>query len=255
MKYLLSASTDVGIRKKENQDSILVKRGIFGEEQVVLAVMCDGMGGLKKGEIASASLIKSFSEWFENQVPGILGASSIENNLLFSWDHLIHTMNHKICDYGREHKLQMGTTVTAMFFWKEDYYIAHVGDSRAYELKTEILQLTKDQTLVQREVDQGILTAEQADRDSRRSVLLQCVGVSEDVAPTYVKGRISKDAVYLLCCDGFRHEISAEEIFQALHPNIMMDEDSMEKASKKMIQLNKHRGEQDNISVIAIRTW
>lgn len=255
MKYLLSAKTDVGIRKKENQDSVLVKRGIYGEEQIVLAVMCDGMGGLKKGEIASASLIRAFGGWFEKELPEILQSPSIENQLIFSWDQLIRRMNRKIREYGKKNGMQLGTTVTAMLFWEQEYYIAHVGDSRAYEIREEILQLTKDQTLVQREVEQGILDKSSAEKDPRRSVLLQCVGVMETVDPVYVKGRIKKDSVYLLCCDGFRHEITPGEIAQAFSPQRMRDEKVMDQTSEEMIAINKNRGESDNISVIVIRTW
>lgn len=255
MRYLLSASTDIGTRKKENQDSVLVKRAIFNDKQIVLAVLCDGMGGLKKGEIASASLARAFGAWFENEFPKILESSDVERQVLASWDHLIRNMNEKICEYGREHKLQLGTTLTAMLFLENRYYIAHVGDSRAYELKDQILQLTKDQTLVQREVDQGLLKPEEAEIDPRRNVLLQCVGASGHVEPTYVKGNISSEAVYLLCCDGFRHVINANEIFEAFHPKNMLNEDVMKQTAQNLIQVNKDRGEQDNISVIAIRTW
>lgn len=255
MKYLLSAGTDIGLKKKENQDSVLVKRAICNDEQVVLAVMCDGMGGLKKGEIASASLVNAFRLWFEKQLPDILRSASIEKELLFSWDSLIRKMNHKICAYGTEHRLQLGSTVTAMLFWQEEYYLVHVGDSRAYELKERIVQLTKDQTLVQREVDEGLLAKEAAEKDPRRNVLLQCIGVLGEVKPVYIKGTIQKDAVYLLCCDGFRHELDAAEIYRAFDPKLMRNEEMLQQAAKQTIQMNKDRGEQDNISVIAIRTW
>lgn len=235
MKYFISANTDIGLRKNKNQDSLLIKRGIYGKKQIVLAVLCDGLGGLKRGEAASASLVKAFASWFENQLLSILTGSSFEKNLLLSWEHLISHMNRQIYGYGKAHQLQMGTTVTAMLFFEEDYHIVHVGDSRAYEIKDQIIQLTKDQTF-------------------GNHVLLQCVGASGRVKPVYLRGKIKKDAVYLLCCDGFRHEISDMEILDAFAPKKMGNELSMDQASRRMIQVNKERGEQDNISVIAIRT-
>ncbi|MBR5510433.1 MAG: serine/threonine-protein phosphatase [Lachnospiraceae bacterium] len=255
MNYLLACHTDTGIRKETNQDSLLMKRAICDGEQLVLAVMCDGMGGLEKGELASASLVKAFSKWFEQELPDLMSSTQLETEILKSWDHLIKQMNQKISDYGRNHGLKLGTTLTAMLFIGKVYYIAHVGDSRAYELTDTIYQLTKDQTLVQREVDQGKLTPEQAETDSRRSVLLQCVGALDEVEPVYIKGEIRQDAVYMLCCDGFRHVLSGNEMYQAFHPASLLDESTMESRCRQLVELNKERGELDNISVLVIRTW
>lgn len=256
MKYLLAAATDAGLRKETNQDSVLIKRALLnGDEQIVLAVICDGMGGLEKGELASASLIKAFSKWFDQELPSILAGTTKEAQLLSSWDRLIKEMNYKIGKYGTDQRIRLGSTLTAMLFVSEEYYIAHVGDSRAYELYEYTIQLTKDQTLVQREVDEGILTFEEAKTDMRRNILLQCIGSSEEVLPVYLKGKIEKNAVYLLCCDGFCHVVNAAEIYQSLGPEKMLEEQAMEEKIRQFIQIIKERGEQDNISAIAIRTW
>lgn len=255
MKYLLAAATDVGNRKKTNQDSVLVKRAVCNDEQVVLAVLCDGMGGLSKGEVASASLITAFSKWFEREFRQYAGMLDAESEVLRSWDRMIREMNQKLAGYGRQNMVKLGTTITAMLFFQDYYYIVHVGDSRAYELGSSIVQLTKDQTLVQQEIDRNILTPEQAERDPRRSVLLQCVGASDVVEPVYLKGKIRKDTVYLLCCDGFRHMISPEEIFQSFYYAEMSEEGFMKNKIEEVIEIIKSRGEQDNISAIVIRTW
>lgn len=255
MKYLLAAATDVGLRKETNQDSVLIKRALCDEKQIVFAVVCDGMGGLEKGELASASLVKAFSKWFEQELPIIFSSQNREAQLLNSWDRLIKEMNYKIGIYGTDKKIRLGSTLTAILFLSEEYYIAHVGDSRVYELHEYTIQLTKDQTLVQREVDEGILTLEEAEKDRRRSILLQCVGSTEEVIPVYLKGKTEKDAVYVLCSDGFCHMIDENEIYHNLKPEIMQEEKDMESNIRKLIQMIKERGEQDNISAIAIRTW
>lgn len=255
MKYLLAAATDVGLRKETNQDSVLIKRALCDEKQIVFAVVCDGMGGLEKGELASASLVKAFSKWFEQELPIIFSSQNREAQLLNSWDHLIKEMNYKIGIYGIDKKIRLGSTLTAILFLSEEYYIAHVGDSRVYELHEYTIQLTKDQTLVQREVDEGILTLEEAEKDRRRSILLQCVGSTDEVIPVYLKGKTEKDAVYVLCSDGFCHMIDENEIYHNLKPEIMQEEKDMESNIRKLIQMIKERGEQDNISAIAIRTW
>lgn len=254
MKYLISAATDAGPKRLENQDSMLVKQANFKGEQLVLAVLCDGMGGLQRGEVASAAMIRGFQNWFDRKLLGLLLGEAMEKQIFNSWNEVIQSANQRLYQYGMERNLRIGTTVTAMLFWKRKYYIAHVGDSRAYELRKRLIQLTRDQTLVQREVDCGVLSREQARRDSRRNVLLQCVGASKTVKPVYRAGETFKEAVYLLCCDGFCHLLDEQELFEAFAPEKMTSESELTQTGEKMIRLNKDRGEQDNISVIAIRT-
>ena len=117
-----------------------------------------------------------------------------------------------------------------------------------------VCQLTKDQTFVAREVELGNMTQEQAKQDPRRNGLLQCVGASEEVYPDFFFGKVKENAVYLLCSDGFRHEISAEEIYEKLNPQVLWEDDAMQKNSMELIALNKARQERDNISVVLIRT-
>lgn len=254
MKYLFACATDIGTTKSKNQDAVLIKKGIFDGRQIVLAVMCDGMGGLEKGEVASASLISAFSVWFGETLPALLERPAAGREIPRSWNRLIAHMNERMREYGRLGGLQLGTTLTAILFREEEYDLVHVGDSRAYEITDRICQLTKDQTLVQREVDRGKLTAQEAKRDARRSVLLQCVGVAPDVEPACLKGRIAPDAVYLLCCDGFWHMISSREMRERLSPERMTSEAELGRALEDLIALSKKRGESDNISAIAIRT-
>ena len=131
----------------------------------------------------------------------------------------------------------------------------NVGDSRVYELTDTIRQLTTDQTFVAREVALGNMTEEQAEQDERRSVLLQCVGASDEVYPEMTFGQTKANAVYMLCSDGFRHEITAEEIFEKLRPEMLMDNNMMNVNATSLIELNKQRQERDNISVAMVRTF
>lgn len=255
MEYLIVCCTDTGSSKKINQDSMLVKQAVCRGERIVLTVMCDGMGGLKKGEVASASLAKAFSGWFERDLPSIIASPFLGEDILLSWDSLIKSTNKKISKYGRENGIKLGTTLTAMLFIGNSYYVAHVGDSRIYELTSRIRQLTKDQTLFQRELDRGILTKNQAEEDLKRSILLQCVGAADKLEPAYMRGTISRDAVYMLCCDGFYHAVTEQEIYRELNPSELKSESVMEKHCRKLIAWDMKRGEQDNISVIVVRTW
>ena len=255
MDFVISASTDIGIKKNTNQDSLTVKKINTPSGKMVFALLCDGMGGLSKGEVASAEVIYAFDRWVQTQLP-ILSKKEIDKMVIFSqWKNIIKDENAKIKNYGKSLGINLGTTVVAMLITETDYYIMNVGDSRAYEIQREAYQITKDQTLVAKEIENGNLTVAEAEKDPRRSVLLQCVGAVDIVEPDFFFGETRKDAVYMLCSDGFRHEITSDEIYTYLNAKVMTDEQSMKKNMDYLINLNKSRMEQDNISVISIRTF
>ena len=95
MNFLTAVLTDVGIRKKTNQDSILLETAATDYGQVLLGVICDGMGGLEKGEVASAILVKAFSDWFHREFPRILYSGIEANVVRQSWTDLILEQNQK----------------------------------------------------------------------------------------------------------------------------------------------------------------
>lgn len=258
--YLAAAKTDMGLVKQVNQDSLTVKVADTELGEVALAVICDGMGGLTKGELASAMVVKAFEKWFYDQLPYKLKGLKADM-LQREWEKLIADCNTSIREQGSQ---SMGTTLTAMLLYAGNYYIIHVGDCRIYELAEKIVQLTKDQTFIAREMELGRMTKEQARNDSRRNVLLQCIGVKESVEPQFLTGRMIPGACYLLCSDGFRHEISRQEILETVkaqaweqireqksYQEIMT---GMNKVLDELIIRGKKRGEMDNISAILVQT-
>ncbi len=255
MNYIVSGNTDVGLSKSTNQDSLLVKVLNTKQGRMVLAVLCDGMGGLDKGEVASASVIRAFDDWSLNELVNLCEAPLEDTDIRSQWDKIVVAQNAKIKAYGSRQGIKLGTTVTAMLITQRRYYVLNVGDTRAYEIDSEVKQITSDQTFVAREVALGHMTEEQARTDERRNVLLQCVGASEVVYPDMFFGESKANAVYMLCCDGFRHEITNDEMFNYFRPERLMDEYSMQKASLALIELNKQRQERDNITVALIRTF
>lgn len=255
MEFIISASADIGIKKQTNQDSLTVKIINTPMGKMAMAVLCDGMGGLSNGEIASASLIKAFEKWLYRDFEEMFKNDFNVNSVAQAWNEIVIEMNEKIKRYGQEKNINLGTTVTAMLITEENYCVLNVGDTRAYEISDNLYQITNDQTLVAREVSQGKLTPQEAESDPRRSVLLQCCGASFEVVPELHYGQTKKDAVYLLCSDGFRHQISPEEIYRTFEPSLMSDESTMKKSIDYLIELNKQRLENDNISAILIRTF
>ena len=255
MNYLISAKTDVGLTKSTNQDSVTVQ--VFNTQQgrMAFAVMCDGMGGFEKGEVASASVIKAFDSWAKSELPKLCNYEIEDPTIRNQWEHIINEQNVAIMNYGHKRGFRLGTTATVMLITQFRYYILNVGDSRVYEISDDLVQLTNDQTFVAREVALGNLTPQQAENDPRRSVLLQCVGASDVVYPEMFFGVPKNNAVYMLCTDGFRHEITKDEMFSMLCPDALPSEEIMNFNSEKLIDLNKQREERDNITVALIRTY
>lgn len=255
MKFLVSASTDAGTVKTINQDSISVQLLEQDGNQLVFAILCDGMGGLQKGELASASVIHAFRNWCSRRLEILLQNGLQDGDIRREWTQVITNCNEKIKTYGRENGVRLGTTATVLLLTESRYYVANVGDSRAYELQTQLTQITRDQTVVAREIELGLLAPEQAKTDPRRSVLLQCIGASEVVYADFFFGTPLGNAVYLLCSDGFRHKITPEEMQAYLEPYRMNSPENMRANEQALIRLIKERNERDNITVATIRTY
>lgn len=255
MNFITATHTDVGTRKKTNQDSMLVMQASTDRGQVLLASICDGMGGLSKGEVASASMVNALVKWFTQKFPELLSRGLPEQELWNQWNELIVNTNRIIGDYGVREHTSLGTTCTAILIVGSDYYIMNIGDSRIYLFSDNIYQLTKDQTYVQREIDAGRMTPEQSLTDPNRSVLLQCIGASNIVTPVFGHSTAAPNEVFMLCCDGFRHVITPQEFYQAFNPSVITTKAVMQQKMKDLTELNIARGEDDNISVILVRTY
>lgn len=244
--------TDIGIKKKSNQDSILLNGIEIEEQEVLLAVLCDGMGGMSKGELASATVVRAYAEWFQKIYANEADLQDIDK-IKAQWNALIKECNDKLIAYGRESGQQLGTTATAVLIWSDGkYLVGHIGDTRVYYLTEEIYQITEDHTFVAREIKRGTMTKQQAATDSRRNVLLQCVGVNESFEIQFCEGNISKGEAFVVCSDGFRHEVTDNEILCRLRPSKLYQEKIKEKLVE-LVELNKQRRESDNISVIYIK--
>ena len=252
MRFIATADTDIGISKDTNQDSVLIKHATADGKEILLAVVCDGMGGLSKGELASATVIRAFAKWFDEELPFEL--ENVDLQVIGAkWSLLLKELNAQILEYSKENGIEgVGTTFSGILFIDDQYVIGHVGDTRIYHIGSSMTQLTTDQTFVAREISRGTMTLEQAKTDKRRNLLLQCIGASKVVEPQIICGKTEKGA-YMLCSDGFRHEITEAEIYESLNPINLMNKDAMHNNAKYLIEQNKSREEKDNISVLLIK--
>lgn len=254
MKFITANHTDIGIRKKTNQDSMLILQASTDYGTVLLASVCDGMGGLAKGEIASSELVNRLSDWFYEELPQLLYDGLQPDALRNSWESLVKETNRKIAAYGEKCGISLGTTCCTLLAVDQVYYIMNIGDSRAYLLTDQLYQLTKDQTYCQREIDLGRMTPEQAAVDPQRSVLLQCVGASDVVEPDFFAGKLEPGQCFLMCSDGFAHLVSGKEIYDALGPGASVSSEVMKQNLYRLIELVKARRERDNISALLFKT-
>lgn len=251
MHFSAIANTDIGITKETNQDSLCLLHARSNVGEIIMAIICDGMGGLSKGELASATVIRAFDEWFHSELPKELVSLDMEV-IASKWDLILKSLNGKIMEYGREQNVSLGTTFTGVLMVEDKYLIVHVGDSRAYFIGSDLKQITQDHTFVAREIEAGRMTPEQAAVDERRNVLLQCIGASKTITSQQLVGKVMP-GTYLLCSDGFRHKITKQEMIGAFHKDQLANTDVMSSRASTVIDGVKRRGEKDNISVIVIK--
>lgn len=253
MNCYVAASSDIGNIKQTNQDSYLLKIVETNIGRIVFACLCDGMGGLEKGEVASGSVVNAFNDWITNKFPSICMRELTDDVIKDEWVKLVNEFNCKLREYGRKYGISVGTTLTAILITPKRYYIINVGDTRAYLLKNQIKCLTVDHTVIQSEIEKGNLTREDARNDPRRSVLLQCIGVLDSVYPDMYFGSVESKSVFLLCTDGFRHEISEKDIYDALSFKSTNNSNQLKMNINHLISVDKNRNERDNISALAIK--
>lgn len=251
MNFRVVAKTDKGIIKKVNQDSLLYKHARYKGAEIVMAIICDGMGGLEKGELASGAVVKKFCKWFDKKITFRLNDLNL-NVIAKEWEDMLEEINKRMLTYSKEKSISMGTTFTGILFVDDDYLLVHVGDTRLYYIDSYIKQLTTDHTFIEREIRSGRLSPSEAKKDKRRNMLLQCVGASKNLRAELKTG-IIKSGVYLLCSDGFRHELTEAEMLEYLKIEELKDKKEMANRLEYLIELVKKRMEKDNISAILIK--
>ena len=252
MRYIQSYYTDNGVKRKNNQDSLALIKAETEFGEVLLALVCDGMGGHQSGEVASKVIIKKFAKWFKEIFPVLLYEAFSLDELKFQWELLINECNRLLVNYGRKKNIEMGSTVTVFLFVKEQYYVAHVGDSRGYQINNNIKQITNDHSFLAEEVRKGNMTYEETKRDKRKNILVECVGITPTVKIEFYSGEVNKKDCFIICSDGFWHYLENDELVRYLNGSQFSDNKKMRLHLNYLVNLVKQRGEKDDISVIGI---
>lgn len=252
MRFVSVCNSDIGIKKQKNQDALLLLHARQDlDDDMVLAMICDGVGGLARGEWASAVVAKAFRQWFYERSGMLEQQPEPEQTIFSDWDQLIQMLHNHMKRVAEREGCRLGTTVEALLLMQGRYYICHVGDCRTYLVGQKIRQLTVDHTVVQQEIMAGRLTADQARRDVRQSLLWQCVGAGKKVVPDFLTGDVQKGQMFLLCCDGFRRRITEQEMMRlGMRPGLKPKK--MQGILDNITDVCKKRGEKDNISSILV---
>jgi protein phosphatase len=242
MGILCSGASDIGRKRKTNQDSICL------DHKHKLYAVADGMGGHNGGDIASQLSAQMIPEYFERN-------STLEPISLMKG--MIKEINNAILQKAAEKpELQgMGTTITAIYFPGQTLVLGNVGDSRAYLINNHhIFQMTRDHSFVQEKLNMGIYSREEAVKDPQKNVLVRSVGFEPDVDVDVFNYRICKNDIFMICSDGLHGKVSDGDILQIIENNISDPAtciiEDVEAAVKALIDQANANGGQDNISVI-----
>ncbi len=237
----ISALTDIGLGRDSNQDALKFNTFDTGD---CYAIVCDGMGGVSGGQIASAICIERVANAVESSYRKNMSAKSAKNLL----QSAITAANASIHDKSQnEQGLRgMGTTIVAVLVIGKIAVIAHVGDSRAYYIDENISQVTKDHSLVQLMIDNKKITPEEAKTHPDRNIITRAVGVVNFVDVEFDIIDFNKGDKILLCSDGLSGSLENEEILNIIkkHTN-----SSVEELVKKAIE----NGSGDNITAVLIQ--
>lgn len=235
------SKTDKGPVRHSNQDTFVT--GTLSDNTVYTAV-CDGMGGAKAGNIASETAARSISEYIRNSYREGLDSYSLEKLL----KNAIESANMEVYDLSlkREDLSGMGTTVVVSIVSGNNAVIAHVGDSRAYIAGENLVQITKDHSIVQDLVESGKITPEDAKTHPRKNVITRALGVEENIIVDTTTVPLEENHTLLLCTDGLTGYAEETEILKTIKNTPQKD------IPDALIELAIAGGGGDNITVSII---
>jgi protein phosphatase len=254
--------TDVGRTREHNEDAFVVAELTTGNatlqpevrthalgERGTLFMVADGMGGAAAGEIASALATEVVLE--ELDARWRHASTATPENFVIALKAATEAANARIHRYAIEHPENrgMGTTATIAGIIGDTLYLAQVGDSRAYIVRNGVaIQITKDQSLMQKLVEAGELTAEEAEVSERRNIILQALGPEAIVKVDLTHQQVRRGDVLVLCSDGMSGQMRSADI-----AGVITEEPDLVAACKRLIDIANENGGPDNITVIAAR--
>lgn len=241
-RYYTSVITEKGSRRM-NEDSFVLESISDGKNCGYIMAICDGLGGLSKGEVASGYIKQALTKWYKEEAKTFFQKTTQEvSDILMDQIQDIH----KVLRLNAEkNEIMYGSTLTVIVVLNSRYVLAHVGDSRAYlYYGGSLRQLTKDQTVYQDLIDMG-RKVKKEDVRKHRTTLTQCVGANS-ISPKLYIGILPDEYELLLCSDGFYYHQSEEELRAFF---MSKDKDKLKTKTQKLLQ----DGEKDNITAMLLQ--
>lgn len=235
--------TDPGKVRSQNQDFYELREL---EDGSVLAVVCDGMGGARAGNVASRLAV----EVFYQEIERVMDPRFTEKELLRMLKEAVELANSAVYEQSllSDEYVGMGTTLVAALIRSDHAYVVNVGDSRAYHLnREEIHMITEDHSVVEMMVKRGEITREQAKYHPVKNLITRAVGTEETVeSDTFVQKLKPGDSI-LLCSDGLSNMMADQEIlFEVAHGA------SRSSCCKRLLDIAENRGAPDNVTVVIV---
>ena len=243
-------ATDSGMVRSHNEDSIAA------DATSGFVILADGMGGYNAGEVASgiaaAMLGTSLKQVLDGVEPGSIEPESGETLAVNILREQIAGANASIYQAAKSQPQYagMGTTLVVGLFYDNRLSVAHIGDSRLYRLRQdEFKQVTRDHSLLQEQIDSGMITEEMARFSQNRNLVTRALGIDPEVEPEIHTYEVEVGDIYLLCSDGLSDMVEDDEIqltLSSLQANLQL-------ASQQLVQMANDNGGRDNVSVILVR--
>lgn len=242
-QYHICTKTDPGRARDNNEDSVAF------DEITSTVVLADGMGGYNAGEIASGmatAFIKSeLSRWLSEA-----GGSATSREVRRAMEICVDNANRSIFNAANSnaHYAGMGTTLVVGVFQDDKLILGHIGDSRCYRLRSQTIeQITKDHSLLQEQIDAGLITPEQAENSTIKNLVTRALGVDESVLLEVNEHTVQSGDIYLLCSDGL-----SDMVEDAVIAKIGLSDQSLDQKASQLIDVANENGGRDNISVLLV---
>jgi len=225
--------TDVGLKRGNNEDAYILRPDLG------FCAVADGMGGAAAGEVASRIFVETAQAVFENTAPHVSRTDYVQQTFTLANQRILE---HIALNPGHR---GMGCTAELIAFSDTGIVIGHVGDSRTYRLRdAELRQLTQDHSLVQDQINQGLISPEEARTHAMRHVILRAIGTKEAIELDMLTGKARPGDIFLLCSDGLTDMVTDEAIADTLNQG-----GDLTAMAGRLIELAKAAGGLDNITV------
>ena len=237
------ARTDVGLLRDNNQDAYAA---FELTNSASLAVVCDGMGGAAEGALASSRAVRAIKDRIADKYYDGMSDLSVKSLMISA----VENANAEIYELSLtdEKYNGMGTTVVAAIIANSYVYIAHAGDSRAYKISCgDVLQMTTDHSVVQRMIENGQITKEEAKDHPDKHIITRALGVDESIKVDFAQETFDDGDILILCSDGLTNYVGAEDILRLTEDGHYYD------YANRLVDLANQNGGGDNITVVAVQ--